>query len=139
MEFIRIGAEHFQELTALQLAYKAEIGEDIPSEAQLERLLDAIQQERILFYGCICDNQLAACCSVCVGFSTFQYENSGVFEDFYILPEHRHKGIARKLAAYVWQQSGVRSMTVGCADCDVEMYQSIGFRIPLGNLLAYEE
>ena len=31
----------------------------------------------------------------------------------------------------------VGSLSVGCADCDLEMYKSIGFRIPLGNMLAY--
>jgi hypothetical protein len=29
-------------------------------------------------------------------------------------------------------------LTVGCADCDVKMYKSLGFSIPLGNLLANE-
>lgn len=139
MEFVRIGETLFSELTALQLAYKAEIGEDVPTEAQLEQLRNAIGQGRILFYGCVWEGRLVACCSVSVVFSTFQYSSSGVFEDFYILPEYRHKGIARKLAAYAWQQSGIHSMTVGCADCDVELYRAIGFSIPLGNLLAYEE
>ena len=42
MEFVRIGETLFSELTALQLAYKAEIGEDVPTEAQLEQLRNAI-------------------------------------------------------------------------------------------------
>jgi len=29
-------------------------------------------------------------------------------------------------------------LAVGCADCDVKIYKSLGFSIPLGNLLAYE-
>ena len=41
------------------------------------------------------------------------------------------------LVAYAFEQSEVSSLTVGCADCDVEMYQAIGFQIPLGNMLAY--
>ena len=40
---------------------------------------------------------------------------------------------------FVWEQSGVGSLTVGCADCDVEMYKAIGFVIPLGNMLAFSE
>ena len=63
---------------------------------------------------------------------------SGVFEDFYIKPEYRHKGIAKKLVAYAYEQSGISSLIVGCADCDDEMYEVIGFQISIGNMLAYE-
>ena len=80
---------------------------------------------------------MIGCCSVTVGFSTFDYAASGVFEDFYIRPEYRHQGIARKLVQYAYQESGVNSLTVGCADCDVAMYRSLGFGISLGNLLAF--
>lgn len=66
-------------------------------------------------------------------------EDTPMEEDFYIRPEFRHKGIARKLVAFAWEQSGVGSLTVGCADCDVEMYKAIGFEIPLGNMLAFSE
>ena len=62
-----------------------------------------------------------------------------MFEDFFIQPEYRHRGIARKLVAYAYEQSGVESLTVGCADCDMKMYEAIGFGIPLGNMLAFGE
>ncbi|MDD7383770.1 MAG: GNAT family N-acetyltransferase [Peptoniphilaceae bacterium] len=78
------------------------------------------------------------CCSVTVGFSTFDYMPSGVFEDFFISSEYRHKGIARELVKYAYLESGLSSLTVVCADCDVKMYQSLGFTISLGNLLAFE-
>ena len=64
---------------------------------------------------------------------------SGVFEDFYIQPAYRHQGIARKLVSFAYEQSGVGSLTVGCADCDVAMYQSIGFKLRLGNMLAFSK
>lgn len=137
MEFLEIKTEQFKELKKLQKAYKAAIGEDAPTEAELESLRRAIEQERIHFYGCICEKTLVACCSICFTYSTFNYEKAGIFEDFYIQPEYRHKGIARKLVAYAYEQSKVSSLTVGCADCDVEMYQAIGFGIPLGNMLAF--
>ena len=117
--------------------YKVAIGEDVPSETELESLRKAMEEGHIHFYGCICDEALVACCSICVTYSTFNYDKSGVFEDFYITSEYRHKGIARKLVAYAFEQSEASSLTVGCADCDVEMYQAIGFQIPLGNMLAY--
>ena len=137
MKFVKIGTEMFDELKSLQKDYKMAIGEELPSETELDSLRKAIEQERIQFYGCICDESLVACCSICVTYSTFNYDKSGVFEDFYIKPDYRHKGIARELVAYAFEQSGVSSLTVGCADCDVKMYQAIGFQIPLGNMLAY--
>ena len=139
MRCVKIETEMFEELKSLQKDYKVAIGEDVPNETELNSLRKAIEQGHIHFYGCICDELLVACCSICVTYSTFNYDKSGVFEDFYIKPEYRHKGIARKLVSYAFEQSEVSSLTVGCADCDVEMYQTIGFQIPLGNMLAYEE
>ena len=139
MNFVKIKTDNFEELTKLQKAYKLEIGECMPTNAELESLRNAIENEQIHFYGCICDKSLIACCSICFMYSTFNYGKSGVFEDFYIQPEYRHKGIARKLVAYAYEQSGVGSLTVGCADCDLQMYKAIGFEIPLGNMLAFGE
>ena len=139
MNFVKIETKDFEELKELQAAYKVEIGEDTPTEEDFKRLYRAIENEEIAFYGCRMEGELVACCSISITFSTFNYERAGVFEDFYIKPEFRHKGIARKLVAFAWEQSGVGSLTVGCADCDVEMYKAIGFVIPLGNMLAFSE
>ena len=139
MDFLEIKPEMFDELTALHKAYKAAIGENAPTDAELQRLRTALEKKQIHFYGCICDHSLVACCSVSFTYSTFNYGKSGVFEDFYIQPDYRHRGIAKKLVSYAYEQSGVESLTVGCADCDVSMYQALGFAIPLGNLLAFGE
>ena len=32
-----------------------------------------------------------------------------------------------------------RPQTVGCAPCDRGMYEAIGFRVPLGTLLAWSD
>lgn len=138
MELIRIGLNRLSELKSLQIAYKQEIGEEEPTEENFQSLAQAIQNGDILFYGCIVEERLIGCCSVSPTYSTFNYQKSGVFEDFYILPPYRHNGIARKLVSYAYEQSGVGSLTVGCANCDVEMYQSLSFSIPIGNLLAYD-
>lgn len=135
----RILTEDFDRLSPLHKAYKAEIGEDAPTPEDMERLKSAIENENILFYGHEINGQLVACCSVSKTFSTFLYGTAGVLEDFYILPQYRHQGIARKLVQYAYAQSGITSMTVGCADCDIDLYKAIGFRIPLGNMLAFEE
>ena len=137
MDYRRVNASQPEALWKLQKLYNAEIGESEPDSAGKERLAEAIESGRILFFGAFEKEQLLACCSVTVGFSTFDYRPSGVFEDFYILPEYRHQGIARQLVQLAYRESGVSSLTVGCADCDVQLYQSLGFTAVLGNLLAF--
>ena len=138
MEYRRMTASDMARLWELQTAYKAEIGEDQPTEEDKNRLQTAIEQGNILFFGAFDGADLVGCCSVTVGFSTFLYAPSGVFEDFYIRPAYRHKGIAKALVQFARADSGVGSLTVGCADCDLDMYKALGFSIPLGNLLAFD-
>ncbi len=138
MEYVRITEKDAEALKLLQIGYKREIGEEPPADGDFERLFQAISDQRILFYGCREGDRLVACCSVSPTFSTFDYQESGVFEDFYIIPERRHQGIAGKLIRFAYEQSGVSTLTVGCADCDAEMYRSLGFGIRLGNMYAYE-
>lgn len=138
MEYRKISPFELDALWELQKRYKAEIGEDEPELAGKARLADAIGKDKILFYGVWKEDTLIGCCSVSLGFSTFDYRPSGVFEDFYLCPAYRHQGIARQLVGFAYRESGVSSLTVGCADCDVPMYRSLGFTIALGNLLALE-
>ena len=138
MDFIIVTEDQFEELRALQIAYKRSIGEDAPGPEELDRLAAALREGSIRFYACREGGRLVGCCSVSTVFSTFDYRLSGVFEDFYILPEHRHRGIAKQLVRFAYEHSGVGSMTVGCADCDVEMYKALGFTVPLGNMLSFE-
>ncbi len=138
MEYIRITHGNMDGLKALHIGYKQEIGEETPTEENLDSLYETIKKEQIFFYGCIDGGRLIACCSITPTYSTFNYQTGGVFEDFYIVPEYRHKGIARQLVRFAYQESGVGSLTVGCADCDIKMYRSLGFSIPLGNLFAFE-
>ena len=138
MEYRRLGAADIDPLWALHRAYKAEIGESLPDAQDRLQLAKAIEGGLILFYGAWDGAALTGCCSVTVGFSTFNYAPCGVFEDFYICPEYRHRGIARALVRHSRLESGVQSLTVGCADCDAAMYRALGFTIPLGNLLAFD-
>ena len=138
MKFLKLTERDMAALWPLQRAYKREIGEEEPSGEELRRLAEAIEKKQILFFGCLEDGMLIASCSVTVGFSTFDYRTCGVFEDFYIVPAWRHKGVARELAAFAYRESGVSSLSVGAADCDAELYRALGFSIPLGKLLAFE-
>lgn len=137
MEYIRISKDNMADLKKLQFDYKQEIGEDRPTDENFDSLCEAVSKELIFFYGCIDGGRLVACCSITPTYSTFNYCRGGVFEDFYIMPEYRHRGIARRLVGFAYQESGVGSLTVGCADCDIKMYQSLGFTIALGNLFAF--
>ena len=137
MTYRKINASEIDALWELQKEYKAEIGEDEPDNTGKKNLADAISKETILFYGVWKENSLIGCCSVTVGFSTFDYMPSGVFEDFFIRSAYRHQGIARQLVEFAYRESGVSSLTVGCANCDVQMYQALGFTITLGNMLAF--
>lgn len=138
MEYIRITNDNLDELKALHISYKQEIGEEAPTDDDLDSLSEAVENGQIIFYGCADEGRLIACCSVTPTYSTFNYQTGGVFEDFYIVPEYRHKGIARRLVRFAYRESSVGSLTVGCADCDIKMYQSLGFTAPLGNLFAFE-
>ena len=74
-------------------------------------------------------------CSVAKCFSTFACSETGVFDDFYIEPVFRKKGVARMLAqaAQDWcKENGLASLTVTCAPCDVGVYQALGFDFRLG-------
>ena len=138
MDYQKILPSHIEQLWKLQTAYKAEIEENAPNEQDKGNLLSAMEKNQIVFFGAFDGADLIGCCSVTVGFSTFDYAPSGVFEDFYIRPDYRRRGVARSLVQYAYRESGVSSLTVGCADCDLAMYQALGFRIPLGNLLAFD-
>lgn len=138
MEYSRVTKDNMAGLKELQLGYKQEIGEGRPTVENFDSLCEAILTGRIVFYGCMEEGRLIACCSITPVYSTFNYQIGGVLEDFYIVPEYRHRGIARRLVEFAYRESGVASLTVGCADCDVEMYRSLGFTVPLGNLFAYE-
>ena len=138
MEYRAISTFEMDALWQLQRLYKAEIGESEPGQGERDCLAAAIDKGSILFFGAWDENALVGCCSVTVGFSTFDYMPSGMLDDFYIRPEYRHHGIARQLIQFAYRESGVSSLTVGCADCDVAMYTSLGFSIPLGKLLAFE-
>lgn len=138
MDYSKIDVSQIDALWELQIAYKAEIEEAPPGEQDKGRLFSAVEKGQIAFFGAFDGAALIGCCSVTVGFSTFDYAPCGVFEDFYIRPAYRRRGIARELVRLAYRESGVSSLTVGCADCDVQMYQSLGFSIPLGNLLAFD-
>lgn len=127
------------QLLKLENGFLADIGEAVLDEEKQQRLQQALREGAITFFAARRGSRAVGMCSVGRCFSTFACGEVGVFDDFYIEPVFRKKGIARLLTqtAQAWCHSeGLASLTVCCAPCDVELYRALGFDIPLGRSLA---
>ena len=110
------------------------------TEEGRKRLSQAVKDGKITFFVAKRGYRSVGMCSVAECFSTFACGSTGVFEDFYVEPVFRKKGIARKLAqaAQDWcGKKGIASLTVCCAPCDESMYRALGFDVHLGTTFAY--
>lgn len=124
----------------LENGFLREIGEPSLTEERRELLQQAVRDRKITFFVAKRGYRAVGMCSVAKYFSTFACTDTGVFEDFYIEPAFRRKGIARKLAEAAQrmvQQEGIASLTVCCAPCDEEMYRALGFDTRLGTTFAH--
>lgn len=127
------------QLKKLENGFLTEVGEEALTEEKQKRLAEAIRAEKISFFLAMRGTRAVGMCSVARCFSTFSCGDIGVFEDFFIEPVFRRKGIARKLAQAVqaWcRENGMASLTVSCAPCDEGMYRALGFALPLGQSFA---
>ncbi len=123
------------QLKKLENGFLKEIGEEPATEEKQEQLAQAVRDGKITFFVAKRGYRAVGMCSVAKCFSTFACTDTGVFDDFYIEPVFRKKGVARKLAqaAQDWcKENGLASLTVTCAPCDVGMYQALGFDFRLG-------
>ena len=130
------------QLKKLENGFLKEIGEQTLTEEQQEQLQQAIRDSKITFFVAKRGYRAVGMCSVAKCFSTFSCADTGVFDDFYIEPAFRRRGIARKLAeaAQAWcKKNSLASLTVTCAPCDEKMYQALGFEIGLGTTFAHIE
>ena len=127
------------QLRKLEDSFLKEIGEQTLTEEKQKQLVEAISDGRITFFFAKRGYRAIGMCSVVKCFSTFTCTDTGVFEDFYVEPAFRNKGIARMLghAAQEWShEQELSSLTVCCASCDEEMYRHLGFDILLGKTYA---
>jgi len=128
------------QLNKLENGFLKEIGEPPATEEKQEQLAQAIRDGKITFLMAKRGYRAVGMCSVAKCFSTFACSDTGVFDDFYIEPVYRKKGVARKLAqaARDWcKENGLASLTVCCAPCDEGMYQALGFDTQLGSTFAH--
>lgn len=129
-----------EQLARLENDYLRQIGESILAQEKRRALTEAIRAGRITFFAAWRGDHAVGMCSVARCFSTFACSDVAVFEDFYVEPEFRGKGVARMLAraAQEWcRANGIASLTVCSAPCDAEMYRALGFEAPLGSTFAF--
>ena len=130
------------QLKKLENGYLLEIGEETLSEEKQERLVEAVRDGSITFFIARRGYRAVGMCSVATCFSTFSCADIGMFEDFYIEPVFRKKGIARKLTEFAqnWcRRQGISSLSVCCAPCDEHMYRALGFDMAIGFTLVHME
>ena len=129
-----------EQFKKLENGFLREIEESPLTGKQQTQLAKAIRDGKITFFIAKRSHRMIGMCSVARCFSTFACSDTGVFEDFYIEPAFRGKGIARKLAqaAQSWcKTNNLSSLTVCSAPCDEQMYQNFGFTISLGHTYAH--
>ena len=136
----RLSLKDFEKIKPLLNDYKSSIKEDQLTAEQFRELKNAIKNEKITFYNAVIKDEIVAMCSISTAFSTYNCQALGIFEDFYIKPSYRGKGLAAKLTDFVFgdmKKRNIETVWVGCADVDVNMYKHLGFNLVLGNLLAW--
>lgn len=139
MKCEKFDLKDFEQLKELLIDYRQVIGEKKPSECELVKLKTAIQNGKIAFFVAKEIDRLVAMCSVSIRFSTYNFSKSGMFEDFYVKPGYRSSEVSRELTKFVMnycKKEKVESLWVGCGDIDEDIYEKLGFNIPLGNLMA---
>lgn len=135
-----LGNPKDRQFLKLENDFKKCIGEEPLTEEKQKLLQCAIEEGKITFFVAKHGDRAIGMCSVAKYYSTFSCSDTGVYEDFYVEPDFRGKGIARKLAeaAKRWcRDNGISSLSVCCAPCDEKMYQALGFDERLGATFAH--
>jgi GNAT superfamily N-acetyltransferase len=126
-------------LSLLLNGFKNAVGEAPLTQLEWSALRKGIEEDRITYYIAWQGERAVGVFSLCRTFSSFRCAPVGLFEDFYVLPDVRGTGVARVLAQYARtavESIGGKTLTVTCAECDREMYQSLGFTEPIGITLS---
>ena len=121
------------QLLKLENGFKKDIGEEALTEKKQKQLQQAIREGKITFFVAKRGYRAVGMCSVAKCYSAFSCTDTGIYEDFYIEPAFRGKGIARKLAeaAQAW-----------CKDNGIsgeKMYHAPGFDTGPGTTFAHTE
>ena len=129
----------YRTLSLLLNGFKNAVGEAPLNHLEWAELRNGIEEGRITYYIAWQGDRAVGVCSLCPTFSSFLCAPSGIFEDFYVVPDVRGTGVARALVQHartVAEGWGAKTLTVTCAACDREMYQALGFTEPIGDTLS---
>lgn len=129
----------YRTLSLLLNAFKNAVGETPLTQSDWAALRVGIEEGRITYYIAWQGERAVGVFSLCPTFSSYLCAPGGVFEDFYVVPDVRGTGVARVLAQHartVVESWGGRTLTVTCAECDREMYRSLGFTEAVGTTLS---
>lgn len=129
----------YRTLSMLLNGFKNAVGEAPLSQSEWAALRKGIEEDRITYYIAWQSERAVGVFSLCPTFSSFLCAPGGIFEDFYVVPDARGTGVARVLAQHartVVESWGGKTLTVTCAECDREMYRSLGFTEPIGSTLS---
>jgi len=140
MTYEKLSPADITQLLDLMRQYKRSVGEPPLNPEQKEALQQAILNGQITYYICKNRDNIVAMCSVVIAFSSYTCEPMGIFEDFFISLGFRGRGIARGLTGFVFEEmksQNIASLWIGCAEQDMDMYKSLGFKTRLGNLLTW--
>lgn len=131
----------YRTLSMLMNGFKQSVGEAPLTHLEWAALRTGIEAGSITYFIAWKDGRAVGMYSLCRVFSSYKCAAGGIFEDFYVLPEARGTGVARLLTAHACdtvRSWGGCTLTVTCADCDKEMYRSLGFGAEIGTTLSQE-
>lgn len=132
--------EDIWQVLNLENGYRYEMDDDFLSKEGQKLLEEAIKEKQIHFFVAKRKTRVVGMCSISTVFSTGQNGYIGMFEDMYIEPVFRGKKTAKNLVdfAFDWcREKGIKTVCVGSAESDKEIYGKLGFKVLLGRLLAW--
>ncbi len=140
-EILPFDKKDYRTLSLLLNGFKQAVDEPALTHLEWSALRIGIEEDRITYYIAWQKGRAVGLFSLCRTFSSYKCAAGGIFEDFYILPEVRGTGVARALVQHavgVVRSWGGRTLTVTCAECDMEMYRALGFSSAIGQTLSQE-
>lgn len=137
--FEKLDIKNFSFILPLIQLFKDSVNEPKLDEEHIKAIKDAVVNGDIEFFTATQGGQIVGICSVSYLFTTYVSDKVGIFDDFFILEEHRGKGIARSLVNYVFslaREKGIKSLWVS-SEKHREMYRGLGFNRNLRGLLVW--
>ncbi len=134
----RASWDRADEVRSLLAAFARAVGEPPPDAEAWRRIAAAAQRDEIRFYLAREGTLAIGVASMTLGFSTYHGAPFAHFDDLYVVPDRRGRGVARLLLQALQRaalERGCASAMGGCSAGDVAMWEHLGFR-RIGTLMA---